>query len=176
MRLGYVVACVAMLFASAAHAEGGCPAGQYPIGGQGAVGCAPMPQQQQQQQQAPRPSGEWIKTWGAISIGVKGSEPYYGVPVGMRTKAEAEQEALARCAKLGAEHCKVVLTYQNQCAAIGEPKTDGKPNPDGYVQFIGQPDKESASSEALRTCTARNPTMQCEVIYAACTEPIFRKF
>ncbi|WP_238153132.1 hypothetical protein [Xanthomonas campestris] len=47
------------------HAEGGCPAGQYPIGGQGAMACAPMPQDDAQQQ--PRPIGKWIKTWGAIA-------------------------------------------------------------------------------------------------------------
>lgn len=30
-------------FSGHAFAEGGCPAGQYPIGGQGVQGCAPIP-------------------------------------------------------------------------------------------------------------------------------------
>ncbi len=33
----------AFLGAHVAYAEGGCPPGSYPIGGQGVQGCAPIP-------------------------------------------------------------------------------------------------------------------------------------
>lgn len=52
-----------------AFAEGGCPAGQYPIGGQGVQGCAPIPSAGSGGGDL-RPNGRWIKTWGAISIGI----------------------------------------------------------------------------------------------------------
>lgn len=157
-----------------ALAEQGCPPGQYPIGGQGAVACAPIPQSTQQSR--PRPTGKWIKTWGAIALGTIDSIPHYGAPTGLPSEADAKKEALARCTKLGANNCHIVATYRNQCTAIGEPQSDGQPNPDGYVQFARQPGKETAIKEALESCERRNPTMQCKVIYSACSEPIFEEF
>jgi len=61
------------LTASDVYAEGNCPPGYYPIGGQGVQGCAPISSQPAAGQGAsvpappPRPSGEWIKTWGALA-------------------------------------------------------------------------------------------------------------
>lgn len=47
------------------RAEGNCPAGMYPIGGQGVLGCTPIPQSTQA---APsQPSGHWVSQWGAIA-------------------------------------------------------------------------------------------------------------
>ncbi len=54
-----------LLFSSGAWAQG-CPPGQYQIGGQGAIACAPTPQGNPVQEQ-PRPLGKWIKTWGGVS-------------------------------------------------------------------------------------------------------------
>ncbi|WP_259167060.1 DUF4189 domain-containing protein [Xanthomonas sp. 4461] len=157
-----------------ALAEQGCPSGQYPIGGQGAVACAPIPQSTQQSR--PRPSGKWIKTWGAIALGTIDGVPNYGVPTGLPSESSAKKEALARCTKLGADNCHIVVTYRNQCTAIGEPQSNGKPDPNGYVQFARQPGQENAIKEALKSCERRNPTMQCKVIYSACSEPIFEEF
>ncbi|CAD7385014.1 DUF4189 domain-containing protein [Xanthomonas arboricola] len=163
-------------FCSHAAAEGNCPPGQFPIGGQGAISCAPMPQSGSAMPQEPRPLGKWIKTWGAIALGTIDSTPYYGVPTGALSESEAKQQSLERCAKLGANNCRVTLTYQNQCAAIGEPQVDGKPNPDGLVQFTGRSTKAKASEDALHQCEKRNPGMQCKVIYQECSEPIFKKY
>jgi hypothetical protein len=60
-----------------AVAEGGCPPGMYPIGGQGVQGCAPIPgasgaSSQQLPAPLPRPTGRWHKTWGAMAIGRDG--------------------------------------------------------------------------------------------------------
>lgn len=75
----------------------GCPPGQYQIGGQGAIACAPVPQgSSQETAPAPRPLGKWIKTWGAIAIGWVGPIPYYGVPVGKLSKSDAESDALGK--------------------------------------------------------------------------------
>lgn len=51
-----------------AAAEGNCPPGQFPIGGQGAVACAPMPQSGSATPQESRPLGKWIKTWERLLL------------------------------------------------------------------------------------------------------------
>ncbi|WP_230429880.1 DUF4189 domain-containing protein [Xanthomonas melonis] len=99
----------------------GCPVGQYQIGGQGAVACAPIPQASSTEQQS-LPSGKWIKTWGAIAMGSVDSIFSYGVTNGKLSKSEAEKDALKRCASHGEKNCKIGLAYKNQCAAIAEPK------------------------------------------------------
>ncbi|CAD2250160.1 DUF4189 domain-containing protein [Xanthomonas arboricola] len=162
-----------LAFSASAMAEQGCPPGQYPIGGQGVAACAPMPQASPP---PPRPTGKWLKTWGAIALGAIDSTPYYGVPTGLNSKTEAENEALTRCRKVGAQGCIIKISYRNQCAAIGEPQIDGNPDPNGYIQFTSQSTKKGAADEALNNCKARNPSMQCKVIYSACSEPIFEKF
>ncbi|WP_184627965.1 DUF4189 domain-containing protein [Xanthomonas arboricola] len=164
-----------LVFATNVYAEQGCPPGQYPIGGQGAVACAPIPSNAPTTRQS-RPSGRWIKTWGAIALGSRDGTSYYGIPVGFPSKSEAEEEAVLRCRKLGAQDCHVVVSYRNQCAAIGEPQTAGKPTPGGLVQFSRQPTKKEAYTEALDRCQTRNPGMHCEVIFNACSEPIFQEF
>ena len=74
------------------RAEGGCPAGHYPIGGQGVQGCAPITAAS-----APvsRPNGKWIKTWGALVY--SNSTGDTGVATGKTSKSAAVEEALANC-------------------------------------------------------------------------------
>ncbi|MFL8013952.1 DUF4189 domain-containing protein [Xanthomonas vasicola] len=157
-----------------ALAEGNCPPGQYPIGGQGVAACAPIPQGQSEQPDS-RPRGKWIKTWGAIAIGTFNNTPYYGVPTGRLTKSEAKADALALCAKKGPTNCKVTLTYFNQCAAIAEPQTpSGEINLNGNVMSVGKASVEEAESYANEECRRDNNGAQCKVIYKECSEPIFK--
>ncbi|MEF2243282.1 DUF4189 domain-containing protein [Xanthomonas arboricola] len=155
----------------------GCPPGQYQIGGQGAIACAPIPQGSSlETAPAPRPLGKWISTWGAVAMGSLGLERNYGVTTGKLSKAEAESDALARCAKHGEKNCKIGLSYFNQCVAIGEPQIDGKPNLVGDVQFYGSASVEKASAAAQAACERDNPENSCKVVYKACTEQIFKYF
>ncbi|WP_229631370.1 DUF4189 domain-containing protein [Pseudomonas syringae] len=170
-----------MAFASNTVAEGACPPGQYQIGGQGAVACAPIPQENSVQQQpvAPRPTGEWIKTWGAIAMGSSDSVPNYGVTTGKPSKAEAEQDALQRCASRGQKNCQIGLAYINQCAVIAEPQLNGKPFANGSSEFIGANTLSEASKLAKEKCSVNNqetPGAECVIIYNACSEPIFHKY
>ncbi|WP_345777940.1 DUF4189 domain-containing protein [uncultured Xanthomonas sp.] len=165
-----------MAFSLDVSAEGGCPVGQYPVGGQGAVGCAPIPQAQPTEQQAPRPLGRWIRTWGAIAMGSVGLERNYGVSTGKLSKSEAEEDAMARCAKHGEKDCQIGLAYFNQCAAIGEPQIAGKPNLMGTVNFNGAESIEKAVALAQAACEKSNPDNRCKVIYKACAKQIFEKF
>ncbi|MEQ7991731.1 DUF4189 domain-containing protein [Xanthomonas hortorum] len=176
MRFSYVYIFVLALYANISYAEGGCPAGQYPIGGQGAMACAPIPQSQTQQAQ-PTPIGEWIKTWGAIAMGSIDSIVNYGVSTGKFSKSEAQNEAMAKCASHGEKDCEVMLTYFNQCAAISTPEIDGKQSGGGVVHFSGSATIAEASARASSRCRQDNKSpAQCRIIYSNCTEQIFQKF
>ncbi|MCW1979375.1 DUF4189 domain-containing protein [Xanthomonas campestris] len=162
-----------LLFLShSAMAEQGCPPGQYPIGGQGAIACAPMPQGQTQQAQ-PSPVGKWVKTWGAVVLD-ESEVGALGVSTGKLSKNDAQQAALLNCAKVGGTACREWTTYRNQCIAVAEPYSDGRSVP-GSLQFVTGPSSEKNNSEASRKCSSTNK-ISCRVIYSACSEPIFEKF
>ncbi|KIQ23071.1 DUF4189 domain-containing protein [Xanthomonas campestris] len=173
MKLNWLFILVVACTSEVAFAEGGCPPGQYPIGGQGAVACAPIPTESAQPKA--HPIGKWIKTWGAIASGSVDSIVNYGVSTGKISKAEAEEYALAECSSHGEQNCKVNLTYRNQCAAVATPQINGKPAA-GTVNFIGRENMPMATSDALAACKKDNPKAQCDIIYKNCTEQIFQKF
>lgn len=63
---------LATLGSSQVFAEGVCPPGMYPVGGQGVQGCAPIHGAlgggagfSVPAPAPPRPTGAWITTWGA---------------------------------------------------------------------------------------------------------------
>jgi len=166
------------LIARIAHAEGACPPGQYPIGGQGAIACAPIPQESPAQLEA-RPNGKWVKTWGAVAVGSIDSTTSYGVTTGKLSKFEAQQDAMRRCASHGETNCKIGLAYENQCAVIVEPHINGRPFPTGFIRIVGRATVIEASEAALKICQEDNkatPQAKCEIVYSACSEPIFHKF
>ncbi|MGX1997808.1 MULTISPECIES: DUF4189 domain-containing protein [Xanthomonas] len=169
----YVFATILLFFFSySATAEQGCPPGQYPIGGQGAAACAPIPQSQTQQTQ-PSPIGKWIKTWGAVALD-ESDVGALGVSAGKLSKNDAQQTALANCAKAGGTKCKEWATYRNQCIAVAEPYSNGR-SASGSLQFVTGPSLEKNNSEASSRCLSKNK-IECRVIYTACSEPIFQKF
>ncbi|PNY76300.1 hypothetical protein C1750_00635 [Stenotrophomonas pavanii] len=112
-----------IVFPAVAFAEGSCPPGFYPIGGQGVQGCAPIPGAAASipPSQAPRqaPEGEWEKRWGAIAEGAVssqgGSKPT-GTAVSQRTESLAQSVALDACRKAGGGSCRITISYYNQCA------------------------------------------------------------
>ncbi|KAB7761925.1 DUF4189 domain-containing protein [Xanthomonas sp. LMG 12461] len=171
-----------LLLANTADAENGCPPGQLPAQANGAItSCTPIPQGYYQAQPAPppQPSGRWINTWGAIAIGSVDATTDYGVTTGKLSQAEAEADALKRCGKHGATNCEIAFKYHNQCAAIAEPQTNGLPIVAGRVQFVGAGSTAEASRIAQEDCKKANkmtPSLDCKVIYKACTEQIFEKF
>ncbi|WP_232372868.1 DUF4189 domain-containing protein [Xanthomonas hydrangeae] len=176
MKILILLAFYLLFLVGFAHAEGGCPPGQYPIGGQGAMACAPLPQGNNQQA---RPSGKWIKTWGAIAMGSIDAVTSYGVTTGKLSKAEAEVDALSRCGSHGETNCQIGLAYRNQCAVVAEPHVNGKPFSEGYSTFIGASTVQKASDIALNKCNQANgefPGSKCAIVYSACSEPIFEKF
>jgi len=173
---------VALLLASGvAYAENGCPPGQLPAQANGVItSCTPIPSgYYQQEAPQPRPSGRWIKTWGAIAMGSTDSGTIFGVTTGKLSEAEAEADALRRCSSRGLKNCEVVLKYHNQCAAVAEPQIDGRPFNGGRISLAGSSTVSEASNRVLEDCKKTNkstPEAECKVVYTACTEQIFEKF
>ncbi|MCC4615278.1 DUF4189 domain-containing protein [Xanthomonas campestris pv. asclepiadis] len=162
-----------LLFVSlSAWAEQGCPAGQIPAQSNGSMAsCGPIPAgyYQEQPAPAPRPTGKWIKTWGAIAG--DGNENL-GVSTGKLKKSEAQQDALEKCEGASQDKCSVLYVYENRCAAIAEPERRG-----AIIRgFAAGPSIEVANRNAISFCKKENSGGQCKTIYTACTEPVFKSF
>ncbi|WP_426683079.1 DUF4189 domain-containing protein [Xanthomonas translucens pv. undulosa] len=153
------------------HAEQGCPPGQYPIGGQGVAACAPIPKENPIVEQ-PRPSGKWLKTWGAIA---SDGGDNLGVSTGKLKKADAQDDALSKCKAQSGNECRMEFVYENQCAAIAEPYR-GESAISGIMGYAGAPTKDIASTNALSFCKKNNANASCRIIYTACSEPIFERY
>ncbi|MDV2451203.1 hypothetical protein GGR79_002241 [Xanthomonas arboricola] len=135
-----------------------------PIGTQmGSMQCIPdTPEMNGTQTPSSAPTGEWIKTWGAIANSSSTGEA--GSAVGKLSEEEAERAALRQCAVGGARDCKVQLTYKNQCSALV--------SSDSESFFQASPTEIRATSLAKKSCKASN-SGSCKVVYSECTKPIF---
>jgi len=156
------LATLSLAIAKPALAEGGCPPGSYPIGGQGVQGCAPIPGATNSgTNKHPTPAGRWVKTWGALASAPNGAS---GASVGGRSKRDAVAEAVRLCGAVG---CKVDFTYYNQCAAVYVPKA-GR----GGTSFGSSVTVEKAEEIASNRCVT-DGGVGCYKVYSACTEPEF---
>ncbi len=124
-------------------------------------------QQQQISPPTPQPTGEWIKTWGAIADGTNGQG---GVAVGQLSKASAENEAMNQCVRSGGLNCKSTFTYKNQCVVV----TNSISGVSGVIQSAGS--IETAKRMALQKCSSQNNGSDCEIAYSACSDPIFKRY
>ncbi len=147
--------CVLMVAAYGAHAEGGCPPGQYPIGGQGAAGCAPIPQNQAAPQEALRPTGYWVKTWGAIAMGSGDGWNSLGVTTGKASKSGAEADALRRCSSDGVKDCRIGFVYKNQCAAVASHRWGEGPTSTGRQASPPQATKKQPAASRWGVASER---------------------
>ncbi|NMT36178.1 DUF4189 domain-containing protein [Stenotrophomonas maltophilia] len=159
---------------SSAHAEGNCPPGMYPIGGQGVQGCAPIPgssgTSMTPSAPAPAPAGEWVKTWGAIAVSKATSEA--GVSTGMRSRRAAEKEALSKCGISGAPDCSLNMTYFNQCVSWAIPAGRSGRGQSG----IGSGPTPGAALETARSLCRNDQPGGCDEVYADCTQPVFDRY
>jgi hypothetical protein len=174
----YLIAFVLALSPFVAFAEGNCPPGHYPIGGQGVVGCAPIPGSTQGGGAA-KPTGKWETRWGAIaedfSANERGVPAATGASHSRTSKREANAAAVAECAQLGGQKCKVVLSYNNQCVAIADPKPRSQGGQGGKSTVYRAQTQEMAQMEAMKRCSAGGGA-ECSVIYSACSVSEFRSF
>jgi hypothetical protein len=172
MKIGFSIAFL-LLFAFAsqvAQAEGRYPPGQYPVGGPGVSGCAPIPGYGGRQggRGVPVPAGEWVTTWGAIAESP--TTDLMGISVGERSKEEAEQAALRRCASESDPNCTISIAYHNQCIAVAKPSSE-----QGAGRAAGAPTVEEAIGTAILKCSDTGGG-HCYIFYSKCSEPIFLRY
>jgi hypothetical protein len=157
-----MIAVVGVALNDYAHAEGGCPPGQYPRQGQGWQTCIPIPGADQGNVQPTPSPGHWEASWGALATFEPGG--VLGEATGLRSKPEAESAALSDCKAKGGTGCKLEVSYQNACAALAGSAT-------GYV-VVSDPELPAAESDALATCSkAGYPN--CHISYTACSKAKF---
>ncbi|MEA9830217.1 DUF4189 domain-containing protein [Xanthomonas campestris] len=113
----------------------------------------------------PRPTGEWLKTWGAIATSESTGEA--GTSANKFSEKDARNSAINQCALGGASDCKVHLVYRNQCASFAASHSD--------TFFQAAESKEVAIELAKRNCE-KSGTGSCKVMYSDCTEPVFKKY
>lgn len=163
MRIKALLAVVLLSFMASAFAEGGsCPPGYYPIGGQGAAGCAPIPVYGSSdgvinERAAIQPI--WETRWGAIAVDAYNGK--FGTAKSMLTKEQAEKAAADDCEKEGGKSCVIDLAYYNQCAAVSWGAA--------FVTTASAETKEQASSRASETCGEK--TSGCKIYYSECSLP-----
>jgi len=148
----------------AALAQTACPVGVAP----GSAQCGPSSMLGGEiAQPPPSPSGEWIKTWGAIATASNGDT---GVSSKMFSKEEAEAAALKNCLSLGSADCRVSFAYRNQCVAAVNPVGGGEGGVISSAETL-----EKALKRATSKCQAVSGGA-CKASIAECSAPFFRKF
>lgn len=115
----------------------------------------------------PRPSGEWLTTWGAVAQSP--TSDLVGTAANKRSERAAESEALRICASEGAKDCKTSLTYYNQCVAFSVPNS-GK----GRGSVNTAVDLPTAKKDALDSCSDTGGG-RCVIPHTECSEPVFRE-
>ena len=112
---------------------------------------------------------------GALAIGATGSIHKdgiaYGVTVNAATPAEARASALKTCrgfrAKRAAAKCKIVASFNRECAAIANDPKDGTPGTGWAIAST----REKAAERALAACqTTEGPSREgfCVVDTESC--------
>ncbi|MBB1627006.1 DUF4189 domain-containing protein [Achromobacter sp. UMC71] len=161
MALATLTATVALM--PAAVAEQGCPDG-YTMAPLGTARCVPIPGLYQvpggTQEAAPAPP-RWKEQWGAIAVDSATGKT--GVAGSKANRQQAEDAAMAICAKKGGGDCRVRLSYGNQCGVITW----------GNGTFVARSagTLEAASERALNECRQESGGA-CEVFFSDCSLPV----
>lgn len=158
------------------RAEGACPPGFYPIGGQGVQGCAPIPGSSSSSQGSasiptpPSPTGRWHDAWGAVAG--SNSTSWVGSATDQASRTRAEKIALEKCAEEGATDCSVLMSYYNQCFVWVVPRTKAR----GARSGMGTGQTLKIATQAANRKCSDPAGGACEVFYSDCAEPTFEKF
>lgn len=150
-----------MLWSATARAQTACPQGVTP----GSSQCLPTPQGGNQGAQEATP--RWKLTWGAIAL--DDNTVSIGTATGQASRRAALREAIRKCESIGGMECRIVLYYENQCAAIAEPVADVTPMIASYKVGLSL---QEAIDKAVQECEEKNGAGKCDSIYSNCTSPV----
>lgn len=175
---------MSVVASASAWAEGRCPPGQFPVGGQGMLGCAPIPGGSagsgQVQPSAPTPTGKWETRWGAVVEDLKPrpDRPLAtGVAVSQKSKRAAVSVATEQCKAQGGAKCEVRIAYHNQCVALADPDPVNGRIPAGLTSSaVSAETLEKARSLAVENCRSGSKGSSCSVTYSACSMSEFKRF
>jgi hypothetical protein len=156
---------VTSLFLTIAHAEGGCPPGQYPQQGQGWKTCVSIPADSQQRASSSPPplqlpTTRWIDHWQAVATDSHSGA--IGTSVDNITSMEAEDSALLNCKQKGGTACEVDISYRNGCVArvVGE------------TTMITRGAETLSGAEKLGMAKCATENKDCSVYYSACSRAV----
>lgn len=165
--LGLLLA-LSMLASNIVRAEGNCPNGYYPIGGEynGAPqGCAPIPgngQAQPQGQVSQQPTETWVDRYGAITADKLGGTVIVGVSNNEASFATAENVAQADCKSRGGLHCKMQTRFRNACGVVIAGDDSFNVGSDTTL--------DKAVQTGMKMCTNAGEH-NCHVYYSGCSLP-----
>lgn len=149
---------IAMFAPAPSMAEGRCPDGYFPIGGDGAgwEGCAPMGGEADQG--AGRSQPQWETRWGAVAV----TNGAFGYSNSWPTEREAINEALSQCSRdAGGASCTLKQSYYDQCIALAWGQKGSN--------SVSAPAMEQAERLAIENCSKR--TTNCKIYYSGCSLP-----
>jgi hypothetical protein len=170
-----LLALLTVLVSFSAFAEGGCPPGQYPVGGQGVQGCAPIPGAGgASQAAAARPTGKWETRWGAIAEDAGNLST--GASVSRKSRKDAINAAVGECVRQGGKDCKLRIAYHNQCVAFADPTMEAKKKGDWTSVAAAAETEAMARSQALSRCEGLRNGQDCDLVYSACSMSEFKSF
>ncbi|MGH8039935.1 MAG: DUF4189 domain-containing protein [Pseudomonas sp.] len=167
-----VLAIFLLILSSGVRAEGACPPGQYPVGGQGVQGCAPIPGAGAWQQSpgnasylsqmedaaataiaaaARAANKEKIRQdttrdwWGVIVVSTQ--DGVWNASLNAKTTNDATVDAMTRCKGT----CTPVLSFANSCMAPAY-------SSEGGMYWSPGESREKAAAGAVAVCTAKGGT------------------
>jgi hypothetical protein len=145
------------LHSLSAHAEGGCPPGQYPQQGQGWQTCVPIPGNGQSSQ--PTLPVRWREQWQAIATDTP--KGIMGTSIDQATADDSVTAAISDCRAKGGTDCQIEISYGNGCVAM----VFGK----ALKNSRSGKTKEEAEQKAMQKCAQEDT--ECHVFYSACSLP-----
>jgi hypothetical protein len=142
-----------------AHAEGGCPPGQYPQQGHGFQTCVPIPNAQQDADDRPTRAVLEDRWQAIVTDAAKG---VIGVSTNVLSEDIATRNALSDCRAKGGSQCTVQITVVNGCASM---VVGAK-----IMDFQGGKTQKEADKKAMDFCNSKDTN--CAVLYAACSTAV----
>lgn len=161
---------IAGVLSFTAFAEGNCPQGMYPIGGQGVQGCAPIPVNGSGSQYDNRPN--WVQTVAGVAMDARGDT---FISNSMRSRGKAKRAAIKECREFGKGECTLVTLFQAQCVAVAHAGLDN-----GTTSVVAAMSEQGAVIVALQQCAGKAgwkkvPQDQCRIAKTACTDDLYIK-